>query len=167
MKLKFSVILLCFFCNFLVGQNSIKEVLAQHNSGSIPYVSAKELRAEQQNNKLLILDAREEAEFVVSHLPTAMYIGFEYFSSEEILQRFPDKTSAIVVYCSLGVRSEKISEKLKANGYTNVKNLYGGIFKWKNSGYPIVDSNDNETEQVHVYSEKWGVFLKKGTKVYN
>jgi len=33
------------------------------------------------------------------------------------------------VYCSLGIRSEVIAKKLKKAGYTNVFNLYGGIFE--------------------------------------
>ena len=40
----------------------------------------------------------------------------------------------IIVYCSIGVRSEDIGEKLKELGYTKILNLYGGIFDWKNKG---------------------------------
>ena len=72
----------------------------------------------------------------------------------------------IVVYCSLGIRSEKISEKLKAEGYSNVRNLYGGIFEWKNKGFEVFDSEGKETEKVHAYSKSWSKWLKNGEKIY-
>jgi predicted sulfurtransferase len=71
------------------------------------------------------------------------------------------------VYCSLGIRSETVADKLKKAGYTNVYNLYGGVFEWKNKGFPIVDSDGKETENIHVFSEAWEKWLLKGTKVYD
>jgi 3-mercaptopyruvate sulfurtransferase SseA len=67
----------------------------------------------------------------------------------------------------VGIRSETISEKLKKAGYTDVHNLYGGIFEWKNKDYPVVDSEGKETENVHAYSKVWGKWLNKGVKVYD
>jgi 3-mercaptopyruvate sulfurtransferase SseA len=55
---------------------------------------------------------------------------------------------------------------LNSKGFNNVYNLYGGIFEWKNLGYPVYDSNGAETENVHVYSEEWCVWLKNGNKIY-
>ena len=71
------------------------------------------------------------------------------------------------MYCSIGARSENVGEKFIKKGYTNVFNLYGGIFEWKNLGYQVYDSNGSETENVHVYSEEWGVWLNTGNKVYD
>ncbi|MBC8047867.1 MAG: rhodanese-like domain-containing protein, partial [Fimbriimonadaceae bacterium] len=73
----------------------------------------------------------------------------------------------IVVYCSVGYRSEKITEKLIAAGYTNVSNLYGGIFEWMNQENNIVDANGELTNKIHAYSKIWGVWLSEGEKVYN
>jgi hypothetical protein len=71
-----------------------------------------------------------------------------------------------VVYCTVGVRSEKVGEKLKAAGYQNVRNLYGSIFEWVNQGNPVVDNQGKPTQQVHAYSRVWGVWLNKGEKIY-
>ena len=76
------------------------------------------------------------------------------------------KNSRIIVYCSVGYRSERIGEQLLANGYSNVTNLYGGIFEWVNSDYPVVDTNNVKTNKVHAYSKLWGKWLKNGEKVY-
>ena len=77
----------------------------------------------------------------------------------------PNKNKTIVVYCSIGYRSEKIAEKLRRKGYT-VFNLYGGIFDWKNKGNTVVDSLGNTTEKVHAYNEAWSKWLFNGQKVY-
>jgi 3-mercaptopyruvate sulfurtransferase SseA len=70
------------------------------------------------------------------------------------------------VYCSVGYRSEKVSEQLRQAGYQTVYNLYGGIFEWKNQGHPVVNAEGEPTERVHAYNRSWGVWLKKGDKVY-
>ena len=70
------------------------------------------------------------------------------------------------MYCSLGVRSEDIAEKLKEAGYTNVLNLYGGIFEWKNNNNKVFDAYEKETEDVHTCTQEWSKWLIKGTKVY-
>lgn len=121
----------------------------------------------QQNADVYLYDSREPEEFRVSAIPGANFVGYNDFSEQEAKSKLPkDKNSPIVVYCSLGVRSEDIAEKFVEMGYTNVKNLYGGIFEWKNNGYPVIDSNGDETEDVHAFSKFWGRYLKKGNKVY-
>lgn len=111
------------------------------------------------------LDARGTEEYEVSHIAKAQWVGYESFSIDAV-SAIP-KASPIVVYCSVGYRSEKIAEKLIADGYTEVYNLYGGIFEWKNQGNALVDSENISTEKVHAYNRMWGVWLHKGEKVYH
>lgn len=120
----------------------------------------------QQYRNLVLLDAREPEEFQVSHIRDAVFSGFSGFSAEEISRSIQDKSDLIVVYCSLGIRSEKISEKLKAEGYSNVRNLYGGIFEWKNKGFAVFDSEGKETDKVHAYSKSWSKWLTNGERIY-
>ena len=63
------------------------------------------------------------------------WVGYEDFK----ITRLPevDKNTPIVVYCSVGYRSEKIGEKLRKAGYTNVTNLFGGLFTWANENRPL------------------------------
>ncbi len=150
----------------LTAQESIDNLLKIFNSHSIPYISVEELRRLQTNDTVLILDARERKEYDVSHIDQAKYVGVSEFSSEKISEEITNKDTPIVVYCSLGVRSERIGEKLKKAGFTNIRNLYGGIFKWKNKGYPVVDATGNKTEKMHGLSRIWGKWLTNGIKVY-
>lgn len=123
--------------------------------------SVNELRARDAGDvtPFLMLDARESAEFEVSHLPGARWVGYKDFSLRRLAGI--DKHQAIVVYCSVGYRSEKIAEQLQAAGYTKVYNLVGGIFEWANYGKPLVDKNNRPTREVHPYDKTWGRWLKK------
>ncbi len=129
---------------------------------SVPIIKIDEL--ETKKNDVVLLDARELNEFEVSHLKNARHVGFNNFSLESV-KDIPE-TAPIVVYCSIGVRSEKIVEKLLAAGYTNVKNCYGSIFEWVNQGNEVVDMQNKPTQKIHAYNKKWGVWLNKGEKVY-
>jgi rhodanese-related sulfurtransferase len=129
---------------------------------TVPIIKVQELKS--KSTGVVLLDARELEEFEVSHLRNARYVGFNNFSLEGI-KDIP-KTAPIVVYCSIGVRSEKIGEKLLAAGYTNVKNCYGSIFEWVNQGNEIVDMQNKPTQKIHAYNKKWGVWVNKGEKVY-
>lgn len=111
----------------------------------------------------LFLDAREPREYEVSHIEGARCVGYDEFDLDSISDL--DKSQPIVVYCSVGYRSEKIGEKLQDAGFTNVYNLYGGIFHWINTDHPVV-SNTGETNAVHAFNKKWGKWLEKGDKVY-
>jgi len=145
------------------SQKKLDKTLKKFNKESVPYVYVQEL-AGQENT--VLLDARESEEFEVSHLKSAIWVGHKTFEIDSLLTIVPEKDSEIVVYCSIGVRSENIGEKLMKAGYTNVKNLYGGIFEWKNKGFPVFDAEKKETEKVHAFSKHWGKLLTKGEKVY-
>jgi rhodanese-related sulfurtransferase len=129
-------------------------------SHTVPAVSVSEISSEE----IVFLDARERKEFDVSKIKGAKWVGYNDFSMERVEEI--DKKSKIVVYCSVGYRSEKIAEKLIASGFTNVSNLYGGIFEWKNQGKDVVDESDNFVQKVHAYNKVWGVWLRKGERVY-
>ena len=120
----------------------------------------------QVKEEVILLDTRETEEFTVSKIEGAIQVGYNEFSSEKVLEQIQPTDDLIVVYCSLGIRSEEIGEKLKKAGFTNVRNLYGGIFEWKNNEYPVVDSGGNTTEKVHPFSKAWGKWLLKGEKAY-
>ena len=118
----------------------------------------------QASPNALLLDARTSAEYKVSHLKNSVFVGFNDFDLGRLPQNTP-KDQPIIVYCSVGYRSEKVSEQLQKAGYTNVKNLVGGIFEWKNAGGKVYN-NAGETENVHAYNRTWGIWLQKGKKVY-
>ncbi len=128
---------------------------------SIPVISIDSLA--RNLNSYTLLDAREAEEHSVSSIRGARHIGYQHFDISCISDL--DLDTPIVIYCSIGVRSEKIGEKLKTAGFTNVHNLYGGIFEWVNRGNPVY-GHDKQTSMIHAYSRLWGIWLRKGDKIY-
>lgn len=147
------------------SQESISELLKKHNSERIPYISVQELA--MPKTKAILLDARELIEFETSRIKDAIHVGYDAFDIETVTTQVKDKSTLIVVYCSLGIRSEDIAERLENANYTNVYNLFGGIFEWKNHNFTVYDSENKPTENVHAYSEEWSKWLLKGTKIYD
>ena len=145
------------------GQKKLDKLLNKFNKNKVPYISVDTLAT----TKAILLDARETKEYNVSHLKEALCVGYDTFNLKETLTKLPqDKNAKIVVYCSLGIRSEIVADKLIKEGYTNVYNLYGGIFEWKNNNFQVIDTLGNETEKVHTFNKDWSKWLKKGKKVY-
>ncbi len=165
MTMRFILITVLYLTCFstVLAQTKLDKTLKKFNNESVPYINVDALNG---MNNALLLDAREKEEYEVSHLQNALWVGAKTFELDSVLPKIEEKNTEIIVYCSIGVRSENIGEKLMEAGYTNVKNLYGGIFEWKNEGHAVYDLDGNETEKVHAFSKHWGRLLKKGEKVY-
>lgn len=148
------------------AQNTIDEAIEKYNSNSVEYISTQELVQLQKNNQnYILLDVRSVGEYQVSHLKNAFHVGYKNFDVEAVKKQFK-KDETIIVYCSIGVRSEQIGEQLQDAGYKKVYNLYGGIFDWHNQDQPIFDMQNKETKRIHAYDSFWGKFITKGEKVY-
>jgi len=118
----------------------------------------------QNLNSYQILDTREKNEFEVSHLDGASCVGYDNLDLEKI--RTLDKNKPVLVYCTVGARSQDVGEKLIDMGFKEVYNLYGGIIHWVNEENPVFQ-NDDQTDQVHTYSNTWGIWLNRGEKVFD
>lgn len=138
-----------------------KEMLDDMYDHTVPLMSVDSLK---HLKNVYLLDTREKEEFEVSHLKNARNVGYIWFDMRKVYDIPKDAT--IVVYCSVGYRSEKIGEKLLKNGYHNVYNLYGSIFEWVNEGNPIYKTNGVQTTEIHTYNKNWSKWVLKGTKVY-
>lgn len=139
----------------------LDEELKTLYKNTVPIVSMED--AEGWSSAVL-LDTREPNEFEVSHIPNARCVGYDDFEMSSL--DGVSKEDTVIVYCSVGYRSERIGEKLQEAGFKHVYNLYGGIFNWKNHDGTVVNNSNNPTEKVHTYNQSWSRFLKKGEKVY-
>lgn len=153
-----------FISNLGFSQDSLSELLDKYNNESIPYISVQELA--MPKTEAILLDARELVEFEVSHLKNGIYVGYDHFDISSVTEKITDKSTKIVVYCSLGIRSEDIAEQIINAGYTNVYNLFGGIFEWKNNDFSVYNS-EGKTEEVHAFSKEWSKWLTTGKKVFS
>jgi adenylyltransferase/sulfurtransferase len=74
-----------------------------------------------------ILDVREPNEYQINRIPGSTLIPLG-----ELPRRYQElpRDREIVTQCKMGGRSAKAQDFLKSVGFTNVKNLKGGILEW-------------------------------------
>jgi rhodanese-related sulfurtransferase len=159
------VTVLVLVCQISCGQQSLEIAVNNLLDFSVDTVHVQVLEREiESSGNIYILDTREEEEYLVSHIPGAIPVGFNQFEST-VFDSIP-KDASLITYCSVGYRSEKIGKRLEKMGYSNVRNLYGGIFAWKNAGMSVVSPSGETTDSVHTYNRSWSLFLEEGIKVY-
>lgn len=167
MEKRTAIFFLAFFslAGLAEAQTAFDRKLKSLYRNSVPTITAAELAALLDARKTpILLDIRSVEEFGISHIRTAEFLDYGSFNTR-MVNKF-NKDSAIIVYCSVGYRSERIGEKLKAAGFKNVRNLYGGIFQWVNQGHTVVNRKNQPTDSVHTYNKNWSQWLTNGIKVY-
>jgi adenylyltransferase/sulfurtransferase len=109
--------------------SSYGSVAALPEVEGIPQLSVEQLKAEiDEGHKPFILDVREPHEYAIVNLGAPL-IPLGQLPGR--LKEIPTaKDEEIVVHCKTGARSQRASQTLKAAGFTNVKNLAGGITAW-------------------------------------
>jgi rhodanese-related sulfurtransferase len=113
----------------------------------------------------LLLDARTEEEYAVSHLKNAIFIDLSKNNFIDTLKISID--IPIVVYCSVGYRSAIAAKKLQEAGFSQVFNLSGGIFQWSNEQRPmfqLISQKLHLIKFVHPYNATWGRLLRQQNK---
>lgn len=150
-----AILFLSFSISAQVENPKFKRKIDRLLTFSVPTISVDELN--DKTNDYLILDAREKEEFDVSRISNAQYIGYDK-PDYSVLENV-DKDQPIVIYCSIGYRSEKIGERLRQSGFTNVKNLYGSIFEWGNRSFPLFNSEGDTTKEIHTYNNRWAKWI--------
>jgi rhodanese-related sulfurtransferase len=110
----------------------------------------------------IILDARSQEEYTVSHLAGAQRVESALASLKQTLAGV-SKDMPIVVYCSVGYRSAKVAQQLQQADFSQVFNLEGGLFQWANEKRPLVHDGQ-PTQSVHPYNALWGMLLQRGDR---
>jgi rhodanese-related sulfurtransferase len=86
-----------------------------------------------KGEKLNLFDVREEYEF------DEFNIGAILIPLGELPDRLDEishlKNEEILIHCRSGARSGRAKDYLTAEGYTNVRNVLGGMMAWQAAGY--------------------------------
>ncbi len=92
-------------------------------------ITAEELKSQMDSGeKFRLIDVREPHEY--DHAKIA---GAELKPLGQIMlwsQELSDQDEAIVLHCHHGMRSDRACQFLAAQGFSNLKNLIGGIDEW-------------------------------------
>lgn len=107
------------------------EKLCEAARKNVREVSVSEVNARlQRKDDFVLIDVREDHEFVVDHLPSAVHLG-RGILERDVEARWPDPNTDIVLYCGGGYRSALSAESLQKMGYTRVSSMAGGIRGWR------------------------------------
>src|SRR5438876_4721218 len=100
-----------------------------------------EMNAQQLKDRLSaprpaeLVDVRQDWETKLCRLPNAVHIPIEEF---ELRVEELNPEDEIVVYCHQGVRSAAVANYLRGLGFSNVKNLEGGLDSWSRTVDPTM-----------------------------
>jgi rhodanese-related sulfurtransferase len=100
-------------------------------------VSIDDVKARlDRGDKFVLVDVREESEYVKDHLPRAIHLG-KGIIERDIEERVPELNTPVVLYCGGGYRSALAADNLQKMGYTNVLSMDGGIRGWREKHFPL------------------------------
>ena len=98
------------------------------------YISPQELYAIYENNEdVIVLDTRNEYETRVGLFENAVDLQLDTFRDfPQAIEELPEeyKEKQIVMYCTGGIRCEKASAVMLKAGFSDVKQLEGGVLDY-------------------------------------
>ena len=93
------------------------------------------------DNKMILIDVREPEEYgsgyINAHNNLTIPRGKLEFMAIKKIAEIYGQDAHIVTYCLKGPRGSLAGYQLKKMGFTNVKNLKGGILNWLDKGNTI------------------------------
>src|SRR5689334_3688791 len=99
-------------------------------------IEPAEVKAKQdRGDDFVLVDVREPHEYQIARIP-----GSRLIPLGELPKRLNelDPNAEIVMHCKTGGRSQKAVDLLKANNFSNVRNMTGGITAWSDKVDPTV-----------------------------
>jgi adenylyltransferase/sulfurtransferase len=120
------------FCG-VPQQGTAEAPKADTMTGEITPTEVKE--KQDRGDKFVLLDVREPHEFQICRIPGSTLIPLG-----ELPKRVSElnPNDEIVAHCKMGGRSAKAVDFLKQSGFTNVRNMTGGILAWSDKVDPSV-----------------------------
>ncbi len=101
---------------------------AQPATTGVPEITAEELKAKRDRGEdVFVLDVREPNEYQINRIEGSTLIPLGELASRTAEL---DRDREMVVHCKMGGRSAKAVALLQERGFTNVRNLKGGILSW-------------------------------------
>ncbi len=103
---------------------------------NIKEISVAETLEKIKNGGAALIDVREDNEWNEGYAKGATHIGRGVIE-RDIVNKFPDKDTELILYCGGGYRSALAADNLRKMGYRNVLSMAGGWTAWKEANAPI------------------------------
>ena len=113
--------------------------LLNRGASGVANVSATEAVMLMSRSKPLILDVRDTTEFAAGHIQGAKNIPLaELASRVKEIEKFKDKP--VLVHCQRGLRAKSACSILRAQQFSQLNNLQGGLDTWVEAKLPLIKS---------------------------
>lgn len=100
-------------------------------------VSLQQARAEHEAGRVLLIDIRETREHQTGVAQGAVLLPMSQLPQKQsLIPKNPDQP--VLLICNTQNRSKASLEKLKAQGYQNIRYVEGGMSEWASKGWPMV-----------------------------
>ena len=106
-----------------------------NNRSKAPQISAQQLVELINNESVKAIDIRNSQNFRQSHILNTKNIPW-LNQEETVFQAL--KNDAIVLICQQGITANQLADKLKKQGFNQIKVLNGGIQAWQQASLPLV-----------------------------
>jgi rhodanese-related sulfurtransferase len=107
----------------------LSSLIIHHSSLSSMEITVQELRQKlEAGEKFIFIDVREPYEYEEFNLGAQLYPLGGIVNL--IMELNDNKDDEIVVHCRSGARSGQAQAMLMSQGFTNVRNLKGGVLAW-------------------------------------
>lgn len=83
----------------------------------------------RERGNCVLLDVREEAEYITGHATDALLLPVDEITRERAAAILPDKAAPILLYCRSGRRSRRAAALLDSYGYEELYDL-GSLIGW-------------------------------------
>ena len=133
--------------------NNVLELIQKYQLEQVDYDYVKKSINQGNRNSVnaILIDARPEIKYQKGTIPSSLNIPDTKFDEYYSVLKDVPKEKEIIVYCGgyNCTKSPIVAEKLKENGYTNVKVYPAGEPEWNKLSYLEID-----TSVVKAYQEK-------------
>ena len=110
-------------------------VLAGPAWAQVASVTLEQARAEHQAGKALLVDIREPDEHATGVAPGARLLPMRQLPAR--LAELP-RDQPVLLICNTQNRSRATLDALRAQGWTNLRYVHGGMSEWARRGWPTV-----------------------------
>ena len=93
----------------------------------ISFAKAKEIL--DKDPEAVLLDVREEAEYITGHAVDAVLLPLDELDAASAAEVIPTHDTSVLVYCRSGRRSKEAANILAELGYTEVYDI-GSLIGW-------------------------------------
>jgi rhodanese-related sulfurtransferase len=109
------------------------------SADGVTNISSAEAVMLMNRSKPLILDVRDEVEYAAGHIQGAKHIPVaELAARMKEIEKYKDKP--VLVHCQKGMRAKCACSILKAQQFSQLHNLQGGLDAWIEAKLPLVKS---------------------------